>query len=248
VNEFTLDTFFNGQIKVKQSRAGYRFSIDAVLLASHVAPQPDDIIVDLGTGCGIIPLILGFHYPRVRIYGIEVQKELVDLARENVRENRMANRIDILLEDMKDTRPPTISEPVDIVMSNPPYRKATSGRINPNRQRANARHELSITLPEVAQTAGRLLHKSGRFVMIYIAERMVDAVNQMRSNGIEPKFIRTIHSTASSEAKLVLLEGRKGGRPGATIASPLVIYQSDGRYTEEVQQMFQAGDGAKAEF
>ena len=112
MNEFTLDTFFNGQIKVKQSRAGYRFSIDAVLLASHVAPQPEDMIVDLGTGCGIIPLILGFHHPRVRIYGIEVQKELAELARENVRENQLAHRIDILLEDMKDTRPPTISEPV----------------------------------------------------------------------------------------------------------------------------------------
>ena len=239
MNEVTTDTFFDGQIKVKQSRTGYRFSIDAILLAFHVKPRPADTIVDLGTGCGIMPLILGFHSPGVKIFGIEVQKELADLAMENVRENRMESRIDILCEDMKHTRPPMVSEPVNIVMSNPPYRKAKSGRINPNRQRANARHELRITLSEVIQTAGRLLRKSGRFVMIYIADRMADAVNQMRSNDLEPKYFRTIHSTVSTEAKLMLIEGHKGGHPGMTIAPPLIIYHPDGEYTEEVQHMFQ---------
>jgi tRNA1Val (adenine37-N6)-methyltransferase len=238
VNVLTTDTFFNGRIRVKQYRAGYRFSIDAVLLACFVKPRSGERIVDLGAGCGIIPLILSFHHPDIKVCGIEVQKELADLAVVNVRENQMEHQIKILCEDMKRVRDFMISGPADIVVSNPPFRKSNSGRINPNRQRAEARHEIRTTLSDVVQTACRLLRSFGRFVMIYSAERMTDVVAQMRSGGIEPKMLRTVHSHAHSEATLVLFDGIKGGRPGVKISAPLVIYQENGNYTEEVQKMF----------
>ncbi len=234
----TSDTFFNGRIHIKQSRFGYRFSIDAVLLAHYARPQKHDNILDLGTGCGIIPLILAYRHPDIKIYGIEVQKELADLALLNIKENCMENRITILCIDMKKLKHDMVSGSVGLVISNPPFRKAGSGRINPNQQRAVARHEINATLYDVVETAFRMLTVSGRFVTVYPAERTADILAQMRSVNIEPKFLRMIHSGWDTEAKLILLEGIKGARQGLKVGSPLVIYGKDGSYTDEVKEMF----------
>jgi tRNA1(Val) A37 N6-methylase TrmN6 len=236
--DLSSDTFFNGRIRINQSRSGYRYAIDAVLLTSYARIKTGNTIIDLGTGCGIIPIMLAYRYPEVKIYGIEIQKELADLALRNVEENRMTDQIRILCGDMKHPIPEAVLKPVDLVISNPPYRKAGSGRVNPNRQRATARHEICVTLFEVVETARRLLKKSGRFVMIYPAERTADVLNGMRKASIEPKSLQTIHSYADTDAKLILFEGIKGGRAGMRISSPLIIYREDGRYTDAVEKMF----------
>lgn len=238
MKQLTEDTFFDGRIRVKQSRHGYRFSIDAVIIAGHAAPRPGDRVIDLGTGCGIIPMILAYRYPEIEIYGVEVQEELAEIAALNVEENEMASRITIRCMDMKSLKHDMTSGPADLVVSNPPYRRAESGRINPDDQRAVARHEIKVTLPDVVETAGRMLNISGRFVTVYPAERMTDLLTHMRSANIEPKIVRMIHSELHTEAKLILVEGRKGGGPGTKVASPLIIYQKDGSYTDEVEKMF----------
>ncbi len=238
MNPLTADTFFNGRIRVKQNRAGYRFSIDAVLIAGLTIPSPDDTILDLGTGCGIIPLILAYRHPKIKVYGVEVQQQLADLATINVEENRMKDRITIHCMDMKKLKHDMMSGPVDLVVSNPPYRKAESGRINPDQQRAVARHEIKATLSDVVETAQRMLRTAGRFVTVYPAERMADILIQMRSAGLEPKSLRTVHSDRHTDAKLIIVEGKKGGRPGLKIGSPVIIYRKDGSYTDEVQEMF----------
>lgn len=237
MNTLTTDTFLKGRIRVRQKRSGYRFSIDAVLLAHHILPREGDRVLDLGTGCGIIPLIIGFCRPDLRIYGVEIQEELADLAVFNVKENQMEDRISILCRDMKSLTCDTVSGPVNIVLSNPPYRKADSGRINPNRERAVARHEIHATLSDVIETANRLLYVSGKLMMIYPTERMTDLLTYKRSAGIEPKWIRMIHSTRDTEAKLFLSEGIKGAAPGMKTDPPLVIYRENGDYTDEVKQM-----------
>lgn len=233
----TKDTFFNGRIKVKQDRSGYRFSLDSILLASHAAPRPGDKVVDLGTGCGIISLIMAYREPNLKIYGIEVQKELADIAGSNVEENHMGDIITILCKDMIALKNDMISGPVDLIVSNPPYRKADSGRINPDIQRAVARHEIKISLDDITATVRRVLRTAGRFVTIYSAERITDLLTHLRSEDIEPKFIRMIHSDIKTEAKLVLVEGIKGGRPGTKIGPPLLIYDENGSYTQEVEEM-----------
>ena len=233
----TTDTFFNGRLQVKQNRSGYRFSIDAVLLAGHIRLRPGDKVLDLGTGCGIIPLILAYHHKKIKVYGVEIQKELADIASGNVKENRMEDRITILCRDMKELKHDMVSGPVDLIVCNPPYRKTKSGRMNPDEQRAVARHEIKVKLNDVIETARRMLRTSGRFVMIYPAQRMIDMLTQMRSNCIEPKFFRMIYSDLNSEAKLILVEGIKGGRPGAKIGPPLIIYCKDGSYTDELKDM-----------
>jgi tRNA1Val (adenine37-N6)-methyltransferase len=238
MTSLTTDTFFNGRIRVKQSRSGYRYSIDAVLLAAQTRPRPDDTVLDLGTGCGIIPLILAYRHPKIKVYGIEVQQDLAAVAALNVEENRMGDRINIYCRDMKTLKHDMTSGPVDLVVSNPPFRKAESGRINPDRQRAVARHEIKATLYDVVATARRMLRTSGRFVMVYLAERMTDILTQMRSAGIEPKTLRMIHSGRDTEAKLILVEGKKGGRPGLKVGPPLIIFRKDGSYTDEVEEIF----------
>ena len=238
MDTLTTDSFFNGRIQVLQQRCGYRFSIDAVLIAAYAGPRPADTVLDLGTGCGIIPLILAERNPKIKVYGIEVQQSLADLAMLNVKANGLDKRIHILCMDMKALQPDKIGAPIDLVVSNPPYRKAATGRINPDQQRAVARHEIKVTLSDFIETARRMLRVSGRLVMIYPAERMTDLIVQMRSSGIEPKLTRMIHSAADTRAKLILVEGKKGGRPGLKIGPPLIIYQKNGSYTDEVQAMF----------
>ncbi len=234
----TPDTFLNGRIKVKQERSGYRFSIDSILLASHADPRTGDKVLDLGTGCGIIPLILAYHEPNLKIFGIEVQKELADIAGSNVEENHMDDIITILCKDMKELKNDMISGPVDLVVSNPPYRKAESGRINPDMQRAVAKHEIKVSLDDITATVRRVLRTAGRFVIIYSAERITDLLTRLRSAGIEPKFLRMIHSGIKTEAKMVMVEGIKGGRPAVKIGPPLIIYDEKGNYTQEVEEMF----------
>ena len=238
MKSLTTDSLFNGRIRVKQDRAGYRFSMDTVLLANQMKLRPDDTVLDLGTGCGIIPLILAYRHPRIKIYGVEIQKDLAGIAAHNVKKNGMDNRITVHCLDMKALKHEMVLGPVDVVVSNPPYRKANSGRINPDRQRAVARHEIKATLQDVIETSRNMLNHSGRFITIYPAERMTDLLTQMRSADIEPKFLRVVHSKRNKEAKRIIVEGKKGGRLGIKIGPPLIIYKKNGSYSEEVQKMF----------
>ena len=238
MKKFAPDTFFNGNIVVKQEKKGYRFSIDAVLLSDFVKPKPHDIIADLGTGSGIIPLILAHRYPETDYIGIEIQKELADLAIQNVLDNNLQDRIRIVCRDMKSVDINMISGPVDIVVCNPPYHKPGSGRINPDSQRAVARHEIKVTLDGVLETANRLLRTAGRFLCIYPAERLTDLMATMRRVGVEPKQLRIIHSRTGEGARLLLMEGMKGAQPGIKIAPPLYVYKDRHDYTDEVGKMF----------
>jgi len=238
MEEITSDTFFEGRIRVKQHRNGYRFSIDAVLLAAHAGLESGETALDLGTGCGIIPLLLCCRIPDAVIYGIEIQEDLAEMAAVNVRENAMEAQIHIFSGDMKTLEPEMISGPADLVVSNPPYRKLGSGRMNPRTQRTAARHEICATLADVTQSAQRMLKVSGRFVTVYPAERLPELFAQMQNSGMEPKNLRAVYSGWNTGAKLVIAEGVKGGRPGMKIRPPLVIYREDGSYTEEVSRMF----------
>ena len=237
-DKLTRDTFFNGKVTVKQERVGYRFSIDAVILAHHVRPRPGERVVDLGTGCGIVPLIVAYRYPATHMFGIEIQKELADIADDNVRENGMQEIVRIVHRDMQTIQPAMFQGPVDIVVSNPPFHKAASGRINPNRQRAVARHEIRVTLLDVVKAAGDILKRAGLFMLVYTSERLPELVQHMRACRIEPKNVRFIHSRKKHESKLMMMEGIKQGRPGLKVGPPIVIYNEDGTYTEEVDAMF----------
>ena len=241
MTEFTQDAFFNGRILVKQEKQGYRFSIDAILIAHHADPGPGETILDLGTGCGVIPLIMAFREPGIhRIYGIEIQRELADVAKWNVAANGMENKIKILRKNFKDFNPETLAKPADLLVSNPPFKKDLSGRKNPNPQKAIARHEIEGTLEDLVETARRTLSHGGRFVAIYPVWRLTDLLTEMRGAGIEPKFLRMIHPSPGSRPNRVIVSGAKGGKSGLCAYPPFFIYNANGAYTDEANQMLMA--------
>ncbi len=236
--EQTRDHFYNGKIVLNQPASGYRFSIDAVILSHQVCPVPGETILDLGSGCGVIPIMLAFRHPEIRVIGVEIQPSLSRLARQNVAENRLDHRIRMIDKDIGKLSLADTGGPVDRVVTNPPYRKLDSGRINADSQRAVARHELKTDLDTVLCTARRVLRKAGQFSIVYPSVRTVDLVATMRSTGIEPKYLTMVHSRPASPARLVVVTGIKGGRPGLEVGPPLALYREDGTYTRAVEAMF----------
>lgn len=237
----TCDHFFNGKVVLHQPQSGYRFSVDAIILAHLIRPGCDETMVDLGTGCGVIPILLAYRHAHLHICGVEIQSSLADLARRNVAENQMADRVRIVEKDMATLTPGDVGGPVDRVVANPPYRQLASGRINVDHQKAVARHELAIDLARLLSTARRMLKKSGRVHLIYPSVRSVDLLAAMRGSGLEPKCLTMIHSRAESPARLIGVEGVKDGRPGGLdVTPPLAIYQADGSYTPALAAMFTA--------
>ncbi|MEW5909358.1 MAG: tRNA1(Val) (adenine(37)-N6)-methyltransferase [Thermodesulfobacteriota bacterium] len=237
MSDLTEDTFFNGAIKVLQDRHGYRFAVDAVILSHFIKSKPGDRILDLGTGCGIIPLILAIRNPGIIISGVELQSVLARLAKRNVKENNLEGRIRIFHLDMKLLSREIIGGAADLVVTNPPYRMARSGKVNPNEQKAIARHEIAITLGDLINVAHRMLKADGRFATIYPAQRTADLLSAMRDSRIEPKRLRSVHSLPEEKGKLVLVEGVKEGRRGIVIDPPLIIYEEKRRYSRELQEM-----------
>ena len=234
----TDDTFLNGHLTVNQPRDGYRFSIDAILLADFVQCKDGQTIIDLGTGCGIMALVLATRHPGIQLVGVEIQDELARAAEANVHTNRLAERIRILHQDIKKLRIQQIPDLVHQVICNPPYRRVKSGRVNPDRGKAGARHEILGRLADFIDAAARMLQLSGRLSCIYPAERLTDLMDHMRKANLEPKRLRMVHSKREEGARLVLLTAVKGGRPGLSVEPPLVIYRADGRYTSEVARTF----------
>lgn len=234
----TDDTFLKGHLTVNQPRDGYRFSIDAILLADFVQCKDGQVIIDLGTGCGIIALLLATRHPGVQLVGVEIQDELARAAAANVRANRLEDRIRILHQDLKALHIQQVPDLVHQVVCNPPYRRVKSGRVNPDRSKAGARHEIFARLADFVDAAARMLQLSGRLSCIYPAERLTDLMDHLRQANLEPKRLRLVHSKREEGARLVLLTAVKGGRPGLVIDPPLVIYRADGRYTPGVARAF----------
>jgi tRNA1Val (adenine37-N6)-methyltransferase len=236
--ETTLDMLFDGRLRVLQPRRGYRFSIDAVLLAHQVRLPSEATVLDLGTGCGIVPLILCHRYPWISVWAVEIQAPLAELAARNARQNRMQRQISVRHADLRDLRKVDLPGMFDVVVANPPYRRPDSGRLNPGGQRAVARHELEAGLEDFLLCARQRLGDGGRFVVIYAAERLAEMMSAMQSSGIEPKCLRMVHTRRHFDAKRVLVEGVKGAKSGIRVAPPLVIHEYGDQYSDDVQAMF----------
>jgi tRNA1Val (adenine37-N6)-methyltransferase len=221
-----------------QKKQGYRFSLDAVLLAGLTACRPPEKVMDLGAGCGIVSLILARRFPECSLVGVECQPELAALAQRNILLNGLAGQVRIkalAMQDLPQQYPPAA---VDLIVSNPPYRPLGAGRLNPDSQKAVARHELDGSLEVVAQAAAYLLPPRGRLAVLYPAWRLVHLCTMLRSHRLEPKTVRLIHSRPGEEACLVWLEARKNGREELKVLPPLMIYQPQGGYAAEMEEIF----------
>ncbi len=216
----SMDEFMGGRLKLIQSKTGYRFSIDAILLSQFVTIKRGDRVVDLGTGCGIIPLILLLTKPVGYTFGLEIQKDLADQAARNTVLNGYERKMGVILGDIK--HPPFAPSSADVVTCNPPYRPKNSGRINPDLQRAIARHEMLASLDDILTATSRILRAKGRLAMIYPAVRLVEVFVRMKGFNLEPKRLRIVYPGMKSEAKLALIEASLGGRKGLKVLPPLL--------------------------
>ena len=239
----TLDVLFHGKVKLFQSRRGYRFSLDALLLAHFVTLRARQSVIDLGTGNGVIPLILARLHNDAAITAVEIQPAMAERAARNVRLNRLESQIHIRLGDIRalDAIAPAAS--FDVAVCNPPYRRAASGRLNFNDEKRIARHEFHGSLADFLRAADFFLRPRGRIAVVYLAERAVDLFSAMRAARLEPKRLRMVHSFVAADASLVLVEGIKGGRSGVKILPPLIVYGDGKNYSAEVALMI-AGDSA----
>jgi tRNA1Val (adenine37-N6)-methyltransferase len=235
----TVDALFEGKLKFYQSRRGYRFSLDAVLLAYFATIKPNEHVADLGTGNGVIPLILAQRVASLSILGVELQGALADRARRNVEVNGAGGRIQIVQGDVREISRMAAAESFDAVLCNPPYRKAGSGRMSPSEEKKIARHEIMGTLQDFLEAGRYLLRVDGRMTVVYPAVRSIDLLQALRAAGLEPKRLRVVYSQAHAEASLILSEGVKGGRSGIQIMPALFIYEGDKKYTAEVAAMLQ---------
>jgi tRNA1(Val) A37 N6-methylase TrmN6 len=215
-----IDCFMDGRLKLIQSKDGYRFSIDAILLAEFVTIRQGDVVVDLGTGCGVILLILRLTKLFGYAFGLEIQEELAGQAARNALLNGFDDKMRVVMGDIKN--PPIAKESADVVICNPPYRQVKSGRINPDPRRAIARHEIMASIDDILSAARGVLRKKGRLTLIYSSVRLADMLVRMRRFNLEPKKIQIIYPDFNSGAKLVLVEAILGGRPGLKISPPIV--------------------------
>lgn len=235
--ETTLDGLRD--VKLYQRKEGYRFSVDALLLYSFVNVTHVKDAVDLGAGSGVIGLLLARKYPGAKILLVELQQTLYKLAVRNIGLNGLTDRVNALLMDISSVHEAYPAMSCDIVVSNPPYRKPSSGRLSQGEERAVARHEVRLRLPELAKAAAHLLRSRGRFFMIFHPERLVEIIDALRAENLEPKRIRFVHNDSGSVSKIVLVEAVKEGRAGLTVERPLILYNKDGSYTAEVKAMYE---------
>lgn len=236
-NQDTLDDLLINNMKVFQARQGYRFSIDAVLLAHF--PDLDKVkrIIDIGTGSGVIPLLLAQQTGAV-ITGIEIQEAMVARAKKSVQLNNLQSQISIIQADANQIQNLLPAGWADLVVSNPPYWKKGEGKLSSNPEEAIARHEIKLTLEQLVQQASYLLLPRGKLALIQRADRLQELLVLLTKHRFSLHRLRMVHSNSKTEARMILLEAVKGARPGSKIMPSLYIYQEDGSYTPEIEEMY----------
>lgn len=237
-DEETIDEILGGRLKIRQSKRGYRFNLDSLILAHFVFVKSRSVNLDLGCGNGIIALVLACRFAQSRWHGLEVQQGLASLAKKNVLQNDLGQRVSIETGDARDIKKIYRAGFFDAVVFNPPYRKMDSGRINPLPEKAIARHEISGSLEGFLFAARYALKPGGRVFTIYPATRLVELIALFRKNDIEPKRMKPVYSDAASDAEFVLIEGRSGSREELKMEPPLYIYEERKTYTPAMKNIF----------
>lgn len=238
MEDVTIDALLYGEIKLAQRKKGYRFSFDAILLADFVHTKPSDRIIELGTGCGVIPLWLSRRREFSSMLGVEIQPELAQLARQNVSLNGEEARIQILEYDLRELPRMMERGSYDVVICNPPYRRVASGRLNPDPERAIARHEICCTLEDVVRVASYLLHPQGRLFTICLVERYPELMEGLLRRHLRPVRVRFVHPRLGERASYFLMEASGGSRREFVTLPPLVVYREGREYSNEMLQIF----------
>lgn len=233
-----IDDLQRGGLRVIQRADAFRFGTDAVLLADFAAPRRHDRVCDLGTGTGIIPLLLYARENTISADAVEIQPDMADMAARSMALNGLSEKIRVLPGDLRQIRTLLPHARYDLVTCNPPYGKAGGTLLNPDASKRLARHEESCAIEDVACAAAWLLQNGGRLCCVFPAARMIELSDAMRKYRMAPKRIRMVHSRVEKAAHLCLMEGMLDARPGLIIEPPLVIYDENNAYTLELRRIY----------
>ncbi|MGI6067071.1 MAG: tRNA1(Val) (adenine(37)-N6)-methyltransferase [Bacillota bacterium] len=233
-----LDDLHRNNYKIIQNTNKFCFGMDAVLLSDFTKVLSGENVLDLGTGTGIIPILLEAKTQGRHFTGLEIQEESADMAKRSVAINHLEDKIDIIIGDIKEASSIFGQASFDVVTSNPPYMNHAHGLINPEQAKAIARHELLCTFEDVAREAARVLKPNGRFYLVHRPFRLVEILNTLSSYKLEPKRIRFVHPYMNKEPNMILLECLKGGKSMVKVEAPLVVYKEPNVYTDEIHKIY----------
>ncbi len=237
-NKERLDDLLLDDLKLIQDPDYFCFSLDAVLLASFIEPNTNSKVLDLGTGSGIIPHLIQAKYKLNRVYGIDIIDEVIDMAKRSAIYNGLTDKLRFITLDLNKALDHFGTEAFDYIVSNPPYMKEGSGKINLEDKLAVARHEIKCNLEDVIRVSSQLVKYGGKVAYVYRTQRLAELLSLMESYNLSCKRMRFIHSKEDSKANLVLVEAKKGGGVGLEVLPPLVIYKEDGDYTKELEDIY----------
>ena len=233
-----IDDLQRNGYQIIQNPQKFCFGMDAVLLSGFVRVKPGAAVLDLGTGTGIIPLLIEAKTQAAKICAIEIQEESADMARRSVMLNHLEKKIDIVTGDLKEADRFFDAASFDVITCNPPYMIGQHGLTNPDAPKAIARHEILCTLEDVVRTAAKLLKTGGNFCMVHRPFRLPEIMTVMVKYRLEPKRMRLVYPYADQEPNMVLIEGCRGGRPRMTLEKPLIIFREPNVYTDEVRDTY----------
>ena len=233
-----LDDLHRNGYRIIQNEKAFCFGMDAVLLSGYAVVREGERAADLGTGTGIIPILLEAKTGGEHFTGLEVQAEMADMARRSVALNHLEEKIDIVCGDIKEASQIFGAASFDVVTTNPPYMNDAHGLQNPDPVKAIARHEVLCTLEDVVREGAKLLVPGGRFYMVHRPHRLVEIINTMTSFKLEPKRIKFVHPFVDKEANMVLIEGIKGGKSMIKVEKPIIVYKEQGVYTDEIYDIY----------
>lgn len=233
----TLDDLQNGY-SIIQKADSFRYGVDAVLLSDFAEIRKNHSVIDLGTGTGIIPILIYAKKKPERITAVEIQQDMAEMAERSVKLNGLQSHIKVLNMDLKDAPGLLGKASFDCVVTNPPYVKKECGINNPSETKAVARFEIKCSLEELLSSAKELLKPGGKLFMVHRTDRLADIIYEMRNNGIEPKRIRFVHPSIGKRPNLLLIEGARGGNRELRFMDPLYIHDEKGNYTEEIYRIY----------
>ena len=232
-----IDDLQNGYYVI-QDPDKFCFGMDAVLLSGFAKVKKGETALDLGTGTGIIPILLKTKTNGKHFTGLEIQKECADMAGRSVRYNHLEDDVEIVRGDIKEAADIFGAASFDVVTSNPPYMIGQHGLRNPDMPKAIARHEVLCNLEDVVSQASKVLKERGRFYMVHRPRRLAEIISLMKEYRIEPKRLRMIHPFADRDANMLLIEGVRGGKSMMVVEPPLIVYEEPGVYTKEIHEIY----------
>ena len=233
-----VDELQRNHYQIIQNPEKFCFGMDAVLLSSFAKAREGERVLDLGTGTGIIPILMEAKTKGANFIGLEIQEESADMARRSVLLNHLEDKISIVTGDIKEANQLFKSASFDVVTTNPPYMNQHHGLLNPDMPKAIARHELLCNLEDVVGQAAKLLKPGGRFYMVHRPFRLAEIIETMKKYRLEPKRMKFVHPYIDKEPNMVMIEGARGGKPMVTIEAPLIVYESPNVYTQEIYDIY----------